>query len=456
MNDYDYEYRDKQKENFVRTLKAAFFDVVADNQRKMDQIEYELGRTSNKERIEALQNLWAQYHDTVKECLTHADNISNCFELLDSYSGVFDAITKLPLEEVNNNNYENTEVAVAAPEIVEEVAPVVEAQPVDVPAAVEVAPVDVASSPVDNPVNEVTPMVENPVAVVDTPVPVEAAAVETAPVEAVNPPVEVAEVPAAVEVAPVDVASSPVDNPVNEVTPMVENPVEAVEVPVVVETAPVDNPEVVEAAATEVTAPADVGADIVEISPMETSIETPEIAPVEAQEVSTETETLTESPADEAQPVLVIPEEAPSEVQVEQPVQSEPLIPIAETPKVEQAPTNVVLTVPSASTLDDDAPVVSTQPSNNIVATFTKETIGEDKAILVNQKQVEKLRSSLDTQQVLVNEIFARGKEENVSQQQLEEMMNQLSSLYEQGKTEEAEQLSEQISVLSKKMNTAA
>ena len=48
------------------------------------------------------------------------------------------------------------------------------------------------------------------------------------------------------------------------------------------------------------------------------------------------------------------------------------------------------------------------------------------------------------------------GVQEHELEEQLEDMMNQLSALYEQGKMDEAEKMSERIGVLSKKLNPAA
>ena len=79
----------------------------------------------------------------------------------------------------------------------------------------------------------------------------------------------------------------------------------------------------------------------------------------------------------------------------------------------------------------------------------------DDKAILVTQSQGKKLRSSKEKQRALVHS-QSLSLEENVTEQQLEDMLSQLTSLYEQGKTEEAEAMSEQISILSKKLKPAA
>ena len=83
----------------------------------------------------------------------------------------------------------------------------------------------------------------------------------------------------------------------------------------------------------------------------------------------------------------------------------------------------------------------------------------EDKAILVTKNQAQKLRYSKDLQSALIRSIHpvaTHDSDDEVTEEKLEDMMNQLSSLYEQGKMEEAEKMSERISVLSKKLKSAA
>lgn len=97
---------------------------------------------------------------------------------------------------------------------------------------------------------------------------------------------------------------------------------------------------------------------------------------------------------------------------------------------------------------------------NKNLETFVKESSDEGKAILVTKAQAQKLRYSKDLQTTLVHSIHPVSKaeevEENVTEEQLESMVEQLASLYEQGKVEEAEEMSDRISVLSKKLKAAA
>ncbi len=97
---------------------------------------------------------------------------------------------------------------------------------------------------------------------------------------------------------------------------------------------------------------------------------------------------------------------------------------------------------------------------NKNLETFVKESSVEGKAILVTKAQAQKLRYSKDLQTTLVHSIHPVSKveevEENVTEEQLESMVEQLASLYEQGKVEEAEEMSDRISVLSKKLKAAA
>ena len=101
-----------------------------------------------------------------------------------------------------------------------------------------------------------------------------------------------------------------------------------------------------------------------------------------------------------------------------------------------------------------EIPAESTQSSMPKIV-FFKDYAHDDKAILITNNQGIKLRSSKETQRALVKS-KASSLEENVTEQQLQEMISQLTSLYEQGKVEEAEAMSEQISILSKKLKQSS
>ena len=111
----------------------------------------------------------------------------------------------------------------------------------------------------------------------------------------------------------------------------------------------------------------------------------------------------------------------------------------------------IIADIPSLSTAPE---VVDNSVSDKMV--FHKGMLVNDKAILVNVSQASNLRASIPNQKELFMQSISSLNEENVSAKQLEEMMNQLSVLYEQGKTKEAEEMSEKISVLNKKMTSAS
>ena len=129
----------------------------------------------------------------------------------------------------------------------------------------------------------------------------------------------------------------------------------------------------------------------------------------------------------------------------------------AEATNTNETITNVSTAIPIIA----DIPSLSTAPevvdnSVNDKMVFHKGMLVNDKAILVNVSQASNLRASIPNQKELFMQSISSLNEENVSAKQLEEMMNQLSVLYEQGKTKEAEEMSEKISVLNKKMTSAS
>ena len=84
---------------------------------------------------------------------------------------------------------------------------------------------------------------------------------------------------------------------------------------------------------------------------------------------------------------------------------------------------------------------------------------GDGNPILINQKQANHLRESLSVQRVLFSERINKTNsdvDETISEQELEDMLNQIPILYEQGKVEEAEAMTEKVSAYSKKIQQAA
>ena len=97
----------------------------------------------------------------------------------------------------------------------------------------------------------------------------------------------------------------------------------------------------------------------------------------------------------------------------------------------------------------DDTKVVENPKST---VDYIKMSANPAKAILINNSQAVKLRFSLAKQKTLF--LDEGDNLEYVSEAELEKMINEVPKLYDAGKIEEANNLSERISVLSKKMQT--
>ena len=202
--------------------------------------------------------------------------------------------------------------------------------------------------------------------------------------------------------------SAPVETPVEE-TPEVNTPVEA----------PVEE-------TAEVSAPVE--------TPVEETVEvnTPVEAPVEE---TAEVSAPVEAPVDETAEVS-----APVEVPVEETVEvSAPVV--DENPVVDKVPT---IKIPGMEEEED----VDTEIEAK--TTVLNESGKDGKAIIVTQAQLGKLKASKESQKELFNKESVELGENPAKQ--LEDMMNQMSELYGQGKTAEAEAMSEKISTLTKKM----
>ena len=171
-----------------------------------------------------------------------------------------------------------------------------------------------------------------------------------------------------------------------------------------------------------------------------TNIEMPQeegiLSPSDSTEKKDETQKLDDTIMSEILPenIEVPKQETPLEIE------SGTTSPIVQLPKIEENQINEI------SLKEEEL-----KNTNNKI--FKKSDLLDTKAILITQNQANKLRASKETQKALFNQKENNYiEEENVTESQMEEMMSQLSSLYEQGKTEEAEKISEKISVLSKKL----
>ena len=103
-------------------------------------------------------------------------------------------------------------------------------------------------------------------------------------------------------------------------------------------------------------------------------------------------------------------------------------------------------------TVVDASPELPTEPIKPATVeekkVFKKDYENTDRAILVNSTQARRLRESKDTQKALTEP----KKEPKVSQETIEEMMNKIPELYEQGRAAEAQALSDEVSNLTKKL----
>ncbi len=146
-------------------------------------------------------------------------------------------------------------------------------------------------------------------------------------------------------------------------------------------------------------------------------------------------------------------EEAPKEV----------VIPTVEAPTQSEVSSNenVVENIAPQVEEEQKVDVVSEAPVNKEKRIFIKDNDTADKAILVNKTQALKLRASRNAQKAIYDSLLQNSTvdsnvEENDTKKQIEDMLAQMPALYEQGKTKEAEAMSEKISVLTKKINNVA
>ena len=192
-------------------------------------------------------------------------------------------------------------------------------------------------------------------------------------------------------------------------------------------------------------------------------------------------------------PVINIPEKTETSGEIELPtIDEEPTTeetkeepaaePVAEEAKEEAVEPAINLPVinddepaakeePVAEEVKEETPVETAAPAvdvalpvldgDNSKVTYVNESNNDGKAIIVTETQVAKLRASKDSQKALLD---AKKKTEETTpvdkdaetSKQIEEMMAQLPLLYGEGKTAEAEAMSEQISALSKTLTKTA
>ena len=426
-----------ETEEFVKNLKVTFFDIASQNQTIMDEIESFLSKEHDPQKVEDLQNLWANYHETVKVFLNSVEVISDALYKLEACNQSFNEIVEEKETMMDKEQLQASDEAIS--EIVPEEDDEIEVEEEITEEKDETSQAEVEET---SEVKEETPQEEVKEEVEETP-----EVKEETPQEEVKEEVE--ETPEVKEETPQEEVKEEVEE-----TPEVkeENSQEEVkeEVKESTETKEEEPLEPVEATG---------DLEIVEEvnaadNPIPESISELSNVQEEATDVSKETIPLISSDTE------VVPAEneevTNDEVVEENSEESSPLI----LPVIEEENKQEKVTTDS---LSDSSPVIADLPSLSTTSeeddkkkdslVFHKGMLVTDKAILINTTQAAKLRGSLPQQKLLFNKDSSY--DEAVSENQLEEMMNQLATLYEQGKTKEAEQMSEKISVLNKKLTSA-
>ena len=212
----------------------------------------------------------------------------------------------------------------------------------------------------------------------------------------------------------------------------------------------------------------------------ETVSEEPAVAEVETPEV-------TEEPAVAEVETPEVTEEQAEEQVVEETVSEEPAVAEVETPevteeKVEATPVEEASTPEEVAESVSDEPVVplpqieesapaEKQETNDAGETeYTKESITEDRAVLVNVDQANKSRESRDKQEALFNEVNkgkqgateaapaeAPATEKPVDyEKEMEEMQKEMMEEYNKGNLERAEEISKEMTEKGKVFQKAA
>ena len=412
--------REKNMEAIIKELKVMLFDIIAQNEAQISALEQAIVQEQDATKEEALRTLWVKYNNNMKTAINTTDILSASLRGLENCEKEYISV-------LQENNKQEVEIK----------------DPITKIEAVTSAPVEeVVTEQVTTPVEETVK--EEPVSEV----------VETPAVPAVETPV--AETPVEEAVAEQEV-TTPVEETVKE-----EPASEAIETPAVpaVET-PVAETPVEEVATEQVTTPVE---ETVKEEPASEVVETPAVPAVETP--------VAEAPVETAAPEVVeqppIPEvtETPIPEVVQEEVQEEKKeTPIVDIPKEESKPlepltptneTKEVVAAVQLPTIEEENE--SPQKLDEEVVEDTNKTViqknydKEDRAILINQSQATKLRNSKETQKAL----YETKNNTSVTEQQLEEMLSQVTALYEEGKTKEAEELSNQINELSKVLKKAA
>ena len=198
---------------------------------------------------------------------------------------------------------------------------------------------------------------------------------------------------------------------------------------------------------------------------------TPEEA---AEEVASEEpvveETVSEEPAvAEVETPEEVTEEKAEEASIEEPVVEE--VKEASTPEEAAAenvsPEEPVVPLPQ---IEESVPAEKQETNDAGGTEYTKESITEDRAILVNVEQANKSRESRDKQEALFNEVN-KGKQETAEaapvetpateqpvdyEKEMEEMQKEMMEEYNKGNLERAEEISKEMTEKGKVFQKAA
>ncbi len=418
-----YIYTDKEIETIVQDFKSSLFDIVSSKQDRMNFLEQKILNATDAEEEENLRNVWANYHDAVKVIYNSCTVLSQAMQQLDECSSICEQFVegkKIP--PVVGETVASTEASETIPQSKDE---------------------EDAISPVQIVEEQDTKeqSLEDTLAAFSNAVAEEAAPVKSVPkVDTETTTSTPATTEEKEDTVPVATATTPVTTEVKEDT-----------APVATTTTPATTEEKEDTVPVATTTPATT--EVKEDTAPVATTTTTEVIPTTSTEASSDVIPL---PAEIEIPVVGQVNDISSDTEVA-------AMPVIQLPSMEEDK-NVLpegLTALSEEKVEDNFDLLK----------FVRADSNTDKAILVTQKQVGALRRSRDTQTALLSvrsdkpalesgdldETMddAETVPENVTESQLEEMMDQLSDLYKNGETDKAEALSAQISVLSKKLPTA-
>ena len=372
-------------------IKANLYDIVSKNETILKNIEQNLVSETDPKKVEFLRELWERYNNDLKNSITYSNLFFECTRAMNIYSNDYHRFMASTHKSIQPQNVASN--FVNNEEVMDET---VQQEVVSAPLEKtndEVSQQEVVSAPLEETNDEVSQQEVVPAPLEETNDEVSHQEVVPAPLEKTND-----------EVSQQEVVPAPLEE-TNDVVPQQE----VVPVPLEEANDVVPQQEVVPA-------------------PLE---ETNDVVP--------------------QQEAVPAPLEETNDVVPQQEVVLAPLEEVNDSVVQQEAASENVQSVASTQLIPLDNATVSEKKAETNVIDFIKESANPDKAILINGSQAFKLRGSLASQK----SIFL-GKDdnlENVSEDELEKMVNEVTKLFNEGKTKEAEALSDKISVLSKKMS---